>query len=55
MNFFQPDAGCFDIYDYIITLQQNNGKPWVRNATALVNLVFSPCHVSEVANEKQTY
>lgn len=34
----------------IITLKQNNAKPWFRNATALVNLVFSPCHISEVAN-----
>lgn len=34
----------------IITLKQNNIKPWVRNATAPVNLAFSPCHISEVAN-----
>lgn len=34
----------------IITLKQNSAKPWVRNATALVNPVFSPCHISEVAN-----
>lgn len=34
----------------IITLKQNNAKPWIRNATVLVNLVVSPCHISEVAN-----